>query len=98
MIGPFPDMQWKDYNLELSDGDVFCLYSDGISEAWDKSKKNMFSEEQVATCIQESYKDSTENIIEHILKRCSEFANGGGFDDDWTLLVFRIRDRITGVE
>lgn len=94
MIGPFSDMTWDDHELQLSDDDVFCLYSDGISETWDKSKRNMFSEERVATCLEAVFSKSTKEIIEHILKECKAFAGGGGFDDDWTLLVFRIREEV----
>jgi len=93
MIGPFPDMQWDDFELGLSDGDVFCLYSDGISETWDKQKKHMFDHERIAVCMEESCKESTESILSHILRSCKEFAGDGDFDDDWTLLVLRYRDR-----
>jgi len=92
MIGPFPDMQWDDYELGLSDGDLFCLYSDGISETWDKQKKNMFDDGRIEICVKESCRESTESILSNILKSCRQFAAGGGFDDDWTLLLFRIHE------
>jgi len=92
MIGPFPGTQWDDCEVKLADGDILCLYSDGIAEMWDRQRKNMFGEERIAACIEEAAMESTESILSHILERCRKFSGGGGFDDDWTLLVARLRE------
>jgi serine phosphatase RsbU (regulator of sigma subunit) len=93
MIGPFPDMEWEDYEVALTDGDVLCLYTDGISETWGKDKKEMFGDDRVARCIREVYDKSVDAIVKHICESCEAFASKDGFDDDWTLLVVRVNDR-----
>lgn len=96
MIGPFPDMQWENHECSLSTGDLLCLYTDGISEVWDKEKKNMYDEERIASCIERCHEQPTDSVVTSVLESCRKFSGGGGFDDDWTLLVFRIKSPESG--
>jgi CHASE2 domain-containing sensor protein len=89
MIGPFADMKWDDHMLDLSDGDVLCLYSDGISEAWNHRERKMFDEKRIAACVEEKHKEPAELILNHIVNSCLDFTGDGRFDDDWTLLIAR---------
>jgi serine phosphatase RsbU (regulator of sigma subunit)/CHASE2 domain-containing sensor protein len=93
MIGPFPDMVWEDYEVALTDGDVLCLYTDGISETRGKDKKEMFGDDRVARCIREMHDKSADAIVKNICESCEAFASEDGFDDDWTLLAVRVNDR-----
>jgi CHASE2 domain-containing sensor protein len=90
LLGPFPDLEWTDYNVTLINGDVLCLYTDGVTEAGGDEPQRQFGEERIITCLKERYKEPAEAIKSYIFEACKQFVGGQSFDDDLTLLVLKM--------
>ena len=89
LLGPFPDLEWTDYNVTLRDGDVLCLYTDGLTEAGGDEPQKQFCEERIIACLKGKCTESAEAIKTHLYESCKQFVAGQSFDDDWTLLVLK---------
>jgi len=78
------NMFMQDDELVLEKDDVLLLYTDGVTEAFDKNKK-IFSKERLAHLLEESGKKSTKEIKQAILKRLEEYRK----PDDITMIVLK---------
>lgn len=90
-LGPFQEADWSDYACQLDQGDVICLYTDGVTEAGGSVPQIQFSEAGIMKCLREKHDEKTEYIRDHVLEACRKFNRGETFDDDWTLLVIKVR-------
>lgn len=90
-IGPFATSGWNDYGCSLNPGDLICLYTDGVTEAHAKSKGEMFGEKRLAECLTEAKSLQLTEITSYIDKTGRMFMKGGQFEDDWTLLILRVK-------
>ncbi len=74
----------RDQALELRDGDVMVLYTDGVIEAFD-DEGNVFDMDRLIKAIEELPSGSPQEILERIFLRVSEHSHRQ--DDDITVLV-----------
>ena len=94
-IGIFDDIEEmvKDHILVLERGDVMLLYTDGITEAWEKGihpedqgdVSKIFGAEKLKDAFLDLGKESPENIKNGILKELENFD----CRDDVTLVVVK---------
>jgi predicted ATPase/serine phosphatase RsbU (regulator of sigma subunit)/tRNA A-37 threonylcarbamoyl transferase component Bud32 len=97
-IGIFEDIKDKltDETLTLGTGDVMMLYTDGITEAWDKnvagahkhSEETMFGQERLAGIIRDHGVKPPEKIQNAILKELDNYTT----DDDITIVLIKRLD------
>lgn len=73
--------------VELAEGDSIVLYTDGLTEARDRSG-DAFGTERVEELLREKCTDAA-SMMDSILGRLNEFSEGGSAEDDVTLLVLR---------
>jgi serine phosphatase RsbU (regulator of sigma subunit) len=76
------------YAIELSPGDVLCLYSDGIAEARGKGQA-LFDVERMKETIATSLagRANLDAALEDLFGAAERFS--GRHDDDWTVLLVR---------
>jgi serine phosphatase RsbU (regulator of sigma subunit) len=76
------------YAIELSPGDVLCLYSDGIAEARGEGQ-TLFDVERMSETIATSFagRASLDTALEDLFSAAERFS--GRHDDDWTVLLVR---------
>jgi sigma-B regulation protein RsbU (phosphoserine phosphatase) len=76
------------YAIELSPGDVLCLYSDGIAEARGKGQA-LFDVARMSETIATSFAGSAnlDAALEDLFGAAEGFS--GRHDDDWTVLLVR---------
>ena len=82
-----------DYVVEcvpVSPGDVLVAFTDGISEAMNAGLDE-FGEEQIITVCQPLCKESAEIMADAIDRAVTDFHGSASFEDDFTLLVAKIR-------
>jgi predicted ATPase/serine phosphatase RsbU (regulator of sigma subunit) len=97
-IGIFEDIKSKltDETLTLYPGDVMMLYTDGITEAWDKnvigaykhSEETMFGQERLEDIFCRHGGDSPEEIQTAILKEMENYTT----NDDITIVLIKRLD------
>ena len=83
-------VEFSDFKTPFNDGDIFILYSDGISEA-----KNLKSEdydvERLAKMVKELRGKTAAEIRDGVLQDIQKFVGRAPQHDDMTLIVVRIQ-------
>ena len=68
-------------SIELAPGDLLFLYTDGVTEA-ENSQAAQFGIERLEKAISEAAEGSATKLVENVMARVSEFANGAPQSDD----------------
>ena len=84
--------QMKVQDMELADGDAVVFYSDGITEAMNRSLEQ-FGEQRLMDAVDRT--DSLDAVAarDSILSEVHGFLDGVHPQDDMTLVVLRVGDR-----
>lgn len=90
-IGLVPDVDFGRLETPLEPGDVFLMYSDGISEARNRKIQDFEIERVTATATQWRSEPAS-GICARILEAVELFVGGAPQHDDMTLFVFKVRD------
>jgi serine phosphatase RsbU (regulator of sigma subunit) len=97
-----PDQTYAEHEVRLGLGDVFVLFTDGVTEATgpghvdpeeledpDLAETNFFEEERLIEVVRASRGRSATEIQRAILREVEQFTKGIPQSDDITLLVLR---------
>lgn len=76
--------------IKLQSGDVLVMFTDGVTEAMDKSR-NEFSDERLEQLAVQLYKKSAEEILSSIQTEVQNFSKGALQSDDITLMVIKVK-------
>jgi sigma-B regulation protein RsbU (phosphoserine phosphatase) len=88
-LGFFEDSEYEAVNAQLNPGDLLLLYSDGISEAQNRSQV-LFGTERLAEALAKHHTgESLGEILSGILDDFDDFREERILKDDVTLLVLR---------
>lgn len=79
---------YKKEKLILQPGDTICLYTDGVTEAFNE-KDEQFGEERLVDLLFHRRKESVEGLVNGVLGKIKLFAGGLAQSDDVTLLALR---------
>ena len=86
VLAGMENMNYKENSIQLEKGDMVYLYTDGVTEAEDKSH-NLFGEERLLTCFED--KDNPTEVIQNVKESIDVFINGNSQFDDMTMLCFK---------
>jgi sigma-B regulation protein RsbU (phosphoserine phosphatase) len=95
---PLGFMENEIYNERYSafrEGDIFFLYSDGISDARNQ-KGEFFGELRLVTVIEQNYGKSAQAIIRAVKDAVIEFCEGNPLADDLTCVAVKLRNLPVG--
>ena len=85
-LGVLEDIDYQETQLELTPGDKVILYTDGIVEAMNE-KEEMFGFERLLDVVQGTQSMSADSLLQEILNKVNEFADGATQHDDLTVIV-----------
>jgi sigma-B regulation protein RsbU (phosphoserine phosphatase) len=88
VAGAVEGLAYKQSELQLKQGDLLFLYTDGVSEAMNANDA-MFEEKQIADQLVKLVGNDPAQAIEAVLSAVDEFAAGCEQSDDITMLGFR---------
>jgi len=88
-MGVLPDMDATTENVQLKPGDLFILYTDGVTEAFDAGY-TAFGEDRLIRVAQECRALSADVIRDRIIAAIREFTGTAPQSDDITLVVIRV--------
>jgi|GEM_PF-4096418 len=74
--------------LQLNPGDVVVLYTDGVTEAWNKHKEPYGLDRMVAL-IQKNHQKTAKEIKDAVIADLRDYIGGRKIDDDITLVVIK---------
>ncbi len=96
-VGIFKGADFDLARLRLLPGDVFVLYTDGITEVLNQDEEE-FGEERLEKLIQQHHALPAQALAERILDAVSAFAGDQELSDDATLVVIKRTGEDTGTE
>lgn len=87
-LGILREETYAEHRVSYAPGDVFVLYSDGITEARDDSG-NYFGVEGITSALARCRCRDSKEIVAELMKTVSDYAGDKGFSDDATCLVVK---------
>ncbi len=87
VLGIMEDMSYREQRMELMPGDRICLYTDGVTEAFDVDGE-MFSDEGMEDALNRHMEDAAEPeaLIEELYEEVEAFTRGAPQSDDITVV------------
>jgi len=82
------DFEFETATVQMEPGDVFLLYTDGVTEAFNEQGEE-FSEERLARCVEAAPDRSSRALTHHIIEEVQRFAGDQPQSDDITMLALR---------
>ena len=80
--------------LELATGDVICLYTDGITEAANRTDQ-LFMEQRLEEVLRQSSGRKSDELIKALAGAVQDFVDGAPQSDDITAMAIRYLDAST---
>lgn len=90
VIGMFPDAEYAQETLWLEPDDILVFFTDGASEALDRSGQE-FGEESIGEFVRQRRTLSAEELCRQMFDQISSFAGDRMNHDDATLIVAKAR-------
>lgn len=90
-VGLFPTASYEEESVRLEPEDLLVLYTDGLTEARDRSGEE-FGEEGLVEAIRRGRCSTAEQWGRFLLSQLGRFSQGVPYTDDLTLVVLRGRD------
>lgn len=88
VLGGMEDMKYTESNIQLSEGDLVYIYTDGVTEAEDNDH-NLFGDDRLLGCFENKNDSSPEEIIKDVKVSIENFIKGNSQFDDMTMLCFK---------
>ncbi|MCX6157960.1 MAG: SpoIIE family protein phosphatase [Ignavibacteriae bacterium] len=79
----------EEVTMELKEGDVYFMYSDGVSEAMDE-KRELFGSENVERIVKDNSNGTPEMLKTNLLSGLSDFRKTASINDDITFVGIKI--------
>lgn len=86
-LGVLPETSYEETTIRLTPGDVVLMYTDGISEAMNRSG-DMYGDERLFEVISRPH-ESAGSVLEQVLSDVAVFTAGMPAGDDRTVLAIR---------
>ena len=90
ILGVFDDITIEERRIQLSEGDVLVLYTDGVTEALD-TDDDMFGTQRLMEILRSSASGSAKEIANAIVDAYNLFTGDAEQSDDVTFVVIKRR-------
>jgi PAS domain S-box-containing protein len=88
ILGVNKNVDFEERTVNLSQGDLILLYTDGLTEA-ENGSGEFFGLQRVGDILVQYSQQSPQAIIEALLEQLKHFCQSSSFNDDITLMVFK---------
>ncbi len=88
VLGPAPNAKYTLDSINLSEGDVLLIYSDGVTDAANSNFEN-YGEQRLGKVLLKNKNLSPKEITYKILDDVFGFSKNGEYSDDKTLVVIK---------
>ena len=87
-LGMFPAVTYEAKVVELAQGDMVVLYTDGITEARNTDNQEL-GEETLTSLLKKSLKQPAVKVVEKVMSEVTKFSTGAPPMDDMTFVVIK---------
>ena len=84
-----PVSEYSETEIPLAPGDLFFVYTDGVTETFDAAG-NMLSEERLLLAVQAAAEKHPEEIIEHLKGTIQSFSGNTAQNDDIAMIAVKV--------
>jgi len=81
---------YQDKSLQLNSGDVVLIYTDGLTEAFNK-KGEMFEESRLRDAVTAAASKKSAEVIEQVKSAILKFTDGAQQSDDMAMIAVRVQ-------
>lgn len=92
LLGMFEDAGYEERSVDLREGDLLVLYTDGITETPDDGGR-MYETERLVDCARRNAHLPAEAVRDAILEEARSFSGDAPPHDDRTLLILKVGPR-----
>ncbi len=94
-LGTLFETNLEEVTLPFSHGDVFCWFTDGITEAMN-DQSDFFGEDRLRDLVTEHAELSSEELRERIMREVEAFVGDADAHDDMTMILLKVEDQALG--
>ncbi|MCK4607347.1 MAG: SpoIIE family protein phosphatase [candidate division Zixibacteria bacterium] len=87
MIGAFDFATWQEGSVEMHEGDVLTVFSDGVTEA--QRGEDLYGEQRLEKLLLATRGESPEGIVGHLMDDINGFMGDAPRSDDITMLMLK---------
>ena len=92
IIGLFPNARYEEETIYVKKNDILFFYTDGVTEASkSKNKYDLYGINRLKKVLSNNRNNKAEKIIENIEKDFYEYLSYMSPDDDFTMVIFKIK-------
>jgi serine phosphatase RsbU (regulator of sigma subunit) len=88
VLGLFEDVQYEQASSQLGRGDVLVVFSDGVTETWNRADEE-FGDARLAELVRQGRALDAASLEAEILRELDRFSEGTKATDDRTLIVIK---------
>ncbi len=96
-LGMFEKAQYEIEEIFLEDGDLVCLYTDGLTEA-NNIEQEEFGEARLITFLQENRTLALDELSKQLYRQIENFVGDEPQHDDLTYILFRLESDLSDGE
>jgi sigma-B regulation protein RsbU (phosphoserine phosphatase) len=89
-IGLVDDFGFQYKDVQLSQGDILLLYTDGLVEALDSQQKEQFGYDRLLDVVRQNEGLHANELVQKVRQALNDFTQGALLADDITLIVCRV--------
>ena len=87
-VGLLPNSTWREETVVLERGDLFCLYTDGVTEAGNEAEEE-FGLDRLSAILDQGRERPVQELCDSVFARVADFAREMPQYDDQTHLLLR---------
>ena len=92
LVGGLPEVQYRNYEIQMKPGDKLFVYTDGVPEAQDSQQK-MFGLDRMCRRLNDSMNESPEEILTNMRRAVDAFVGDAEQFDDLTMLCIEYKGK-----
>ncbi len=93
-----PHEEQKNQTLDLSPGNQFIIFSDGINEAGSQKQDSVYGLKRVKTVLSKYSQDSLGTSFDRLIEDVKEFQGSEEFTDDISIIGFKLKEAGKGAK
>ncbi len=90
-VGLLEDSVMVMETVSVEPGDVFCLYTDGVTESAREQGEEFFGSERIQAAVRSRFDADLPHMLDEVSGRLKEFHGGRELEDDATMVLARFR-------